>query len=159
MNKTTVKKMTAAARKIIKSAARVDKRSGRNTALLYTVDGRSVVCDSYRALRYPADLPDLPHAEYNDFGRSAAALMDHDLKGCTVSVPLPSVDSIKQAISEKQKHIPLGPVHVNPKYLLDMVQAIPDADARINPRRGDISPIYFRDIDGADGLLMPVRVG
>lgn len=158
MNKTAIKRMTTAANKLMKSAGRVYRHMAEDHALLYTVDGRTVACDSYRALRFPVDLPDLPHAIHNDWGRSVVKIIDQNKKICIELVPLPSVGSIKQAIAEKQKHIPLGPLHVNPRYLLDMVRALPKAGAWINPKGGYSSPIYFCDEDGADGLLMPVRV-
>lgn len=46
-------------------------------------------------------------------------------------------------------------IHVNPQYLIDMIQALPGCTA-YKPQ-SQTSPIYFEAPNGDDGILLPVR--
>lgn len=45
---------------------------------------------------------------------------------------------------------------VNAKYLIDMIEALPDAQAYYNPEHALCNPIYFTDGEN-DGILLPIR--
>ncbi len=143
-----------AAKRIIKSA---EKRN-RSMAGIFQSAGMYCACDGYQLIRLAEDLPELPHVESN-FDADAA------IEGAAQNetFPLPSVDDIKKAMAinkerDKNHQIPMALAcgsFVNPSYLLNLVQALRDAEVYVPANK--LSVIYFRGCNG-DGLLCPVRV-
>lgn len=132
---------------------------------IFPHSGRWCICDGYRLIRLNADLPSLPHTES---ALDTTQIIPQE-SICGKPLPLPSVAQVRSWLAEekgrtghswKPGDLPYLltsnglQIGVNPCYLLDMLQALPDCDARYsNP----ISPIYFAAENG-DGILLPVRL-
>lgn len=126
-----------------------------------TDDGRYCILDGYRLYRFAADLPSIPRARVS-FDAAAAIPKDATAGG---PLPAPSKADIKAYIAETgqtrrkptEPYTPAGwPAWyaVNPYYLLDALDAMPNAvyyaPASYN------KPLYFADADGNDGIILPV---
>lgn len=156
----TPKTVTAAVKRVI---ANVNPAQYRFQGI-FPYDGKFVICDGFRMIRLNADITSLPHVE-NDFD-VASVMRGIATDGETLT--LPGIADLKTFLAEEKvrkkregaRHFKLRTwcldnfIHVNPQYLLDMMQALPDAVA-YRPDR-PISPIYFR-ADNGDGILLPVR--
>lgn len=120
-----------------------------------------VVCDGYRLIRLAKDIPSLPHVE-NDFNVGGIML---DATPSAEFLPLPTIGELRSYIAahkvcrgrktECEPYCLGAYVWCNPKYLLDMLQALPKCTA-CKPK-SPISPIYFVEPNGDDGILLPVR--
>lgn len=156
--KTTPRAAVAAIRRIARGANREDFRG------IFSHGGRFCVCDGYRLLRLKSDVASVPHVE-TEFD------VDGVMKGVTenaVPLRLPTVGTVKAWIAldreqhgGKRSHVPYvltygdgEKIGVNPQYLIDMLQALPDCTAVVT---GPIKPIYFTAENG-DGILLPVRL-
>lgn len=158
--RTTPKTITAAVKRVI---ANVDPRRD-NFKGIFPYNGQFVICDGYRLIRLNADITSLPHVE-NEFD------VDGAMRGVIThgeTLNLPRIPDLKAFLAEEKarkkregaKNFKLrtycldGFIYVNPQYLLDMLEALPDAVA-YRPGK-PASPIYFR-ADNGDGILCPVR--
>lgn len=158
--RTTPKTITAAVKRVI---ANVDPRRD-NFKGIFPYNGQFVVCDGYRLIRLNADITSLPHVA-NEFGVDAA------MRGVVThgeTLILPSIPDLKAFLAEEKARKKQegakdfkcrtwsigGGIYVNPQYLLDMLEALPDAVA-YRPGK-PASPIYFH-ADNGDGILCPVR--
>lgn len=127
-----------------------------------TDDGRYCILDGYRLYRFVADLPSIKRAQL-PFDAAAAIPKDATAGG---PLPAPSKADIKAYIAETgqtrrkptEPYTPAGwPAWyaVNPFYLLDVLDAIPDAVFYLP--ESYCKPLYFADGAGNDGILLPVR--
>lgn len=128
---------------------------------LFTYGDRFVICDGYRLLRLTNDISSIPHVE-NDF--DVASVMK-GLGPTSETLQLPTVGELRAHIithnvKRGRKTITTSYfldnfIHVNPQYLIDMIQALPGCTA-YKPQ-SQTSPIYFEAPNGDDGILLPVR--
>ena len=134
--------------------------------------GKYCVCDGYRMIRSAAAL---------DGFKSVSAVLDTtkaigSIRDYTVKLVLPTVKELKQDMKiAKLAGADAGNVHVrvdgkrmdfvydfgvglpmvNAKYLVDMLEALPECESFARPDK-TIAPIYF--VSGEDdGILLPVR--
>lgn len=147
----------SAARRISEGASRENMRG-----VWIDSDGRSCICDGYRAVRLFERFESIPTIEPWDGLQKVFA------DPCRYSrvIDAPTVSQVKQAASlyraaHGKKSIPLydfgeGLPRVNASYLIDMLTLIPGAKLYIADNRVEISPIYFVSEKG-DGILLPVR--
>jgi hypothetical protein len=151
-----------AAKRILKSAVKTNKE-----ALTYApiLDGRQCVCDGYRAVRLasPIDgLPELPKdMQYMDIksivkmGSGAVELELPDMAKLSAYIKIYKAEHDKKAepaTYDFGEHWQI----VNAQYLLDMMILLPNAKAYAVKDKA-VSPIYFEDDEGNDGLLCPVN--
>lgn len=158
--KSTSRSVVAAITRIYKNCEKTHPKHP-NLFGIFTRGDRFVVCDGYRLLRLTNDISSLPHVE-NDFN------VDSVMKGVdptTETIKLPTIGELRAYIIENSarhgnktvvKSYCLGGfVWCDPKYLLDMLQALPGCVAYKPKSRS--SPIYFNAPNGDDGILMPVK--
>jgi len=155
----TPKTVAAALKRVI---ANVNPAQSRFQGI-FPYDGQFVVCDGFRMIRLNADITSLPHVE-NKFD------VDFMMRGVVThgeTLNLPSIPDLKAFLAEEKarkkqegaRNFKLrtycldGFIHVNPQYLLDMLEALPNAVA-YRPCK-PVRPIYFR-ADSGDGILWPV---
>ena len=132
--------------------------------------GKSCVTDGYRLVRYAAPL-DCFETVNPCFDVSRAI---GDISAYSMRLELPDVKELKADIKlSKMGKMDAGRVHygggmnsvmydfgyglpaVDAKYLVDMLEALPDCAAFCNPRKTS-APIYF--VSGEDeGVLLPIR--
>lgn len=155
---------TAAAGRIIKNAIKVNERRPAFHGAWIAADGKQYLTDGYRMVRYAEALP-LPEAE-------GAEGLERNMTDAAMQsgqpLDLPSIADIKAEIAaHKAKHADIpakrrpacmwdfgeGLPAVNAQYLIDMMQALPDAKATWTKAT---SPIYFTDSIN-DGILLPIR--
>lgn len=167
MTKTQLNKITAIAKRIMKS----DKNDFRKRK--EEIDGKICVTDGYRAIIFncPIDLPD-DEREDKRSGSYASVIttyMDDCRKNYREVLKIPTADDIKatmKAMKEQYVDIPtkfidewlLGQTEdghkilVDPKFLLDMVEALPGCTCYSS---GEYKkPVYFK-ADNGEGFLMP----
>lgn len=154
--KTTPKTAISAINRIVKG---VKPGLERFKGIFYHGE-KYIVCDGFRLIRLNEDISSIPHVE-NDFD------VDSVMLGCSAegeTIELPTVGDLKAYIAantrkvgrrkETKAYFLDSVVYVNPKYLVDMIQALPGCTA-YRPK-SPVSPIYFTSENG-DGVLMPVR--
>ena len=137
--------------------------SPRSPQGVFPWEDKFVVCDGYRLLRLNADITSLPHV---GSGLDVGSIMGPYPKGAG-QLALPAAGEVKAFLAAEKarkeqegKRFRLRPyclegwMYVNPRYLLDMMQALPGCTAE-RPER-QIDPIYFRAENG-DGILCPMR--
>ena len=166
--KTTGAGYLAALKRIVKNVP--DHMCNSMGGIFETIDAagttKYTLCDGHRILRLDQDVTSLPHVEKEKAFSSDSInkmMNDSKLNKTGEALNLPTVAEIKAFIAEqKAKHgsknnIPIcidGYIYVNPQYLLDFVQALPDCKA-YKPENNR-SPIYFA-ADNGDGILLPVN--
>lgn len=127
---------------------------------MYEQNGRYCVTDGYRAVRLNEDITSLPHATCGDTFKLEPIFADllKDEK-----IALPEVPEVKQNMVElkinfvnkgKMIYNLTDDVWVDAKYLIDILQALPNAVA-YKPKN-NASPIYF-EAENGDAVLLPVR--
>ena len=162
------KTIIAALKRMIKNVP--DHMIGSMGGIFETIDAagstKYTLCDGHRILRLDQDVTSLPHVEKEKAFSSDSInkMMDDSRMNKTgEALNLPTAAELKAFVAEqKAKHgsknnIPYcidGYIYVNPQYLLDFVQALPDCKA-YKPANNK-SPIYFI-ADNGDGLLLPVN--
>lgn len=142
---------------------RMDKGSLRaELAGIHEQGGRYCITDGYRAFRFSADLPSIRRAQVPfDFEKVIPAFGF----SCETLPPVSRAE-IKEfiAVTGQTRSKPKGAFSpakwpqwyaVNPFYLLDVLDAIPDA-VFFMPE-SYCKPLYFADGAGNDGILLPVR--
>lgn len=155
--KTTPRTVIAAITRIYKNCNenRPDMRG------IFTYGDRFVICDGYRLLRLTNGISSIPHVE-NDF--DVASVMK-GVGPTSETLQLPTVGELRAHIithnvkrgrkTMTTSYFLDNFIHVNPQYLIDMIQALPGCTA-YKPQR-QTSPIYFEAPNGDDGILLPVR--
>ena len=124
--------------------------------------GRSCLCDGYRAIRTIDTFASIPAVEpWQELPR-----VFKEPETYTRELPLPSIAELKKTIADQKAkegrnarpvydfgdELPL----VNAAYLLDMLSLLPGAIAYISSSRPQVCPIYFK-ADNGDGILLPVN--
>lgn len=155
--KTTANTTVSAVKRILKNA----KQDNFKGLVLY--DGKYVACDGYRLIRLQNDIASLPHTT-NNFNVNQAMKGLYETINC-IDLPTP-VELKAYIIANKRKvgkgtiikpYNLCGNVWVNPQYLLDMIQALPDCKAYLQDTDKYYVPIYFKAENGDDGALCPVK--
>ena len=147
-----------AAKNILKAA----QKNGRIAGAV-TVDGVQVIRDNYRLLVLDNPL-DLPSCDNTDTAKSLLTNVLHPTASYSQCINTPTAAAVKlhiaNAVADGQdKHkveYDFGPdlPVVNAEYLLDFIQAMPDA--KISWSGNLVSAIRFSG-NGVTGLLMPIR--
>ena len=114
---------------------------------IFSYEDRFVICDGYRLIRLRKDVSSLPHVK-NDF--DVGAVMK-DIDPTAEPLQLPGIGELRAYIAahkvrrglrkECKSYCLGGYVWCDPKYLLDMLQALPGCTAYMP--QSPISPIYF----------------
>lgn len=164
--KAGVKSIQAAARRIIKSAKDTPKEMlwGMFTNTLKDGTKLYCVCDGYRAVRFNDKLP-LEEVDTKYDGGFDITNIVKPVDGA-VEIKLPDIVDVKLASKvranpddKKDKRIKSICINqeinlwVNPKFLLDMMECLPNAKAYAYSSK---SIIYFKGENG-DGILCPMN--
>lgn len=151
----------SAVKKIIASAKKTPQTAQHG---IYSIGGRYIACDGYRAVSLVSDIPDLPHTER---GFDIRPFIKNAAESSETTVELPSIHDLKVLIAAENKAAKVNRNHTkapicisgfwycNPKFLLEMLQALPECTAYM-PQDAH-SAMYFLAPDGSEGILMPVR--
>lgn len=151
MDKATTSAGTLAALKRIAKAATRENLRGH----WIDADGRACLCSGFHAVRLQGvTLGSIPTVDaWEGLGRA----MERPASGL-YRIELPTVAEVKAHQATNGKDSPLridgGRRWVDPRYMLDMLQALPGAVAYATDRA--TAPIWF-DSDHGDGILLPVR--
>ena len=164
--KSCTKSIVTAANRIIKNAESRNKPVLEGMFTNQTKDGSTLycVCDSFVAIRFNEKplLPEIDekwHGQEMQFEQIVRPIYD------SKEITLPDIGELKVYIKThkiKEKNNPKKVADymlndelnlwVNPQYLLNAMECLPDCKAYAANR---ISPIYFRAENG-DGVVMPV---
>lgn len=161
------KSIVTAANRIIKNAELYNKPMLEGMFTNQTRDGSTLycVCDSYVAIRFN-DKPLLPEIDSKYHGQEMN--LEYIVKPMDGSkeINLPDISELKVYIKThkiKEKNNPKKVADyllneelnlwVNPQYLLNAMECLPDCKAYAANR---ISPIYF-EAENGDGVVMPVN--
>ena len=166
--KSGTKSIVTAANRIIKNAELL-KRSSMLTGMFtnQTRDGSTLycVCDSFVAIRFN-EKPLLPEIDSKYHGQEMQLEQIVKPMDGSKEIALPDIGELKVYIKThkiKEKNNPKTVsdylldeklnLWVNPQYLLNAMECLPDCKAYAANR---ISPIYFKAENG-DGVVMPVN--
>ena len=144
--------------------------ASNNRALngVFEYSGKYCICDGYRMLRLNNDIDSLPHLDTNNTRPiNVDQIMEPAIDNCRNEIAeLPTAAEIKAYIARCNAlygkradgiSYEVAPgLFVNPHYLLDIIQALPDCRAYIDTLKGWKSSIYFVS-DAGDGLLLPIN--
>lgn len=167
LKKSGTKSIVTAANRIIKNAESRNKPMLEGMFTNQTRDGSTLycVCDGFVAIRFNAK-PLLPEIDKKYYGQEMQ--LEHIVKPMDGSkeIKLPDVGELKvyiktHKIKEKNNLKKVADylldeelnLWVNPQYLLNAMECLPDCKAYAANR---ISPIYFKAENG-DGVAMPVN--
>lgn len=125
-------------------------------------EGRSCICDGYRAVRLYDHFDSIPVIEpWSGLGRVFA-------EPCRYRrvIDAPAISEVKKAAAlhraaHGKNSVPTydfgeGLPQVNAAYLVDMLTLLPGAKLYVSDYRTELSTVYFVSEKG-DGILMPVR--
>ena len=165
--KSGTKSIVAAANRIIKNAESRNKPMLEGMFTNQTRDGSTLycVCDSYVAIRFN-EKPLLPEIDEKYHGQEMQLEQIVKPMDGSKEIALPDISELKVYIKThkiKEKNNPKKVADyllneelnlwVNPQYLLNAMECLPDCKAYAANR---ISPIYFKAENG-DGVVMPVN--
>ena len=165
--KSGTKSIVTAANRIIKNAESLKKPLLAGMFTNQTRDGSmlSCVCDSYVAIRFN-EKPLLPEIDEKYHGQEMQLEQIVKPMDGSKKIALPDIGELKVYIKThkiKEKNNPKKVADyllneelnlwVNPQYLLNAMECLPDCKAYAANR---ISPIYFKAENG-DGVVMPVN--
>ena len=165
--KSGTKSIVTAANRIIKNAESLKKPMLEGMFTNQTRDGSTLycVCDSYVAIRFN-EKPLLPEIDEKWHGQEMQLEQIVKPMDGSNEIALPDIGEIKVYIKThkiKEKNNPKKVADylldeklnlwVNPQYLLNAMECLPDCKAYAANR---ISPIYFKAENG-DGVVMPVN--
>ena len=165
--KSGTKSIVTAANRIIKNAESLKKPLLAGMFTNQTRDGSTLycVCDSYMAIRFN-EKPFLPEIDSKYHGQEMQLEQIVKLMDGSKEIALPDISELKVYIKThkiKEKNNPKKVADyllneelnlwVNPQYLLNAMECLPDCKAYAANR---ISPIYFKAENG-DGVVMPVN--
>ena len=163
--KSGTKSIVTAANRIIKNAELRNKPMLEGMFTNQTRDGSTLycVCDSYVAIRFN-DKPLLPEIDSKYHGQEMQLEQIVKSTDGSKEISLPDISELKiyiktHKIKEKDKKVADYLLNeelnlwVNPQYLLNAMECLPDCKAYAEDR---ISPIYFKAENG-DGVVMPVN--
>ena len=165
--KSGTKSIVTAANRIIKNAESLKKPLLAGMFTNQTRDGSTLycVCDSYVAIRFN-EKPLLPEIDEKYHGQEIQLEQIVKPMDGSKEISLPDISELKVYIKThkiKRKNNPKKVADyllneelnlwVNPQYLLNAMECLPDCKAYAANR---ISPIYFKAENG-DGVVMPVN--
>ena len=165
--KSGTKSIVTAANRIIKNAESLKKPLLAGMFTNQTRDGSTLycVCDSYVAIRFN-EKPFIPEIDSKYHGQEMQLEQIVKPMDCSKEITLPDISELKVYIKThkiKEKNNPKKVADyllneelnlwVNPQYLLNAMECLPDCKAYAANR---ISPIYFKGENG-DGVVMPVN--
>ena len=165
--KSGTKSIVTAANRIIKNAELRNKPMLEGMFTNQTRDGSTLycVCDSYVAIRFN-EKPFLPEIDEKYHGQEMQLEQIVKPMDGSKEIALPDISELKVYIKThkiKEKNNPKKVsdyllneelnLWVNPQYLLNAMECLPDCKAYAANR---ISPIYFKAENG-DGVVMPVN--
>ena len=165
--KSGTKSIVTAANRIIKNAESLKKPLLAGMFTNQTRDGSTLycVCDSYVAIRFN-ERPLLPEIDEKWHGQEMQLEQIVKPMDGAKEIALPDISELKVYIKThkiKEKNNPKKVADyllneelnlwVNPQYLLNAMECLPDCKAYAANR---ISPIYFKSENG-DGVVMPVN--
>ena len=165
--KSGTKSIVTAANRIIKNAESLKKPLLAGIFTTQTRDGSTLycVCDSYVAIRFN-EKPFLPEIDEKYHGQEMQLEQIVKPMDGSKEIALPDISELKVYIKThkiKEKNNPKKVedyllneelnLWVNPQYLLNAMECLPDCKAYAANR---ISPIYFKAENG-DGVVMPVN--
>ena len=165
--KSGTKSIVTAANRIIKNAELRNKPMLEGIFPNQTRDGSTLycVCDSYVAIRFN-EKPLLPEIDEKYHGQEMQLEQIVKPMDGSKEIALPDINELKVYIKThkiKEKNNPKKVADylldeklnlwVNPQYLLNAIECLPDCKAYAANR---ISPIYFKAENG-DGVVMPVN--
>ena len=165
--KSGTKSIVTAANRIIKNAESRNKPMLAGIFTNQTRDGSTLycVCDSYVAIRFN-EKPLLPEIDEKYHGQEMQLEQIVKPMDGSKEISLPDISELKVYIKThkiKEKNNPKKVADylldeelnlwVNPQYLLNAMECLPDCKAYAANR---ISPIYFKAENG-DGVVMPVN--
>ncbi len=165
--KSGTKSIVTAANRIIKNAESLKKPLLAGMFTNQTRDGSTLycVCDSYVAIRFN-EKPLLPEIDSKYHGQEMQLEQIVKPMDGSKEIALPDISELKVYIKThkiKEKNNPKKVADyllneelnlwVNPQYLLNAMECLPDCKAYAANR---ISPIYFKAENG-DGVVMPVN--
>ena len=165
--KSGTKSIVTAANRIIKNAESIKKPLLEGMFTNQTRDGSTLycVCDSYVAIRFN-EKPLLPEIDSKYHGQEMQLEQIVKPMDGSKEITLPDISELKVYIKThkiKEKNNPKKVADylldeelnlwVNPQYLLNAMECLPDCKAYAANR---ISPIYFKAENG-DGVVMPVN--
>ena len=165
--KSGTKSIVTAANRIIKNAESLKKPLLAGMFTNQTRDGSTLycVCDSYVAIRFN-EKPFLPEIDSKYHGQEMQLEQIVKPMDGSKEIELPDLSELKVYIKThkiKEKNNPKKVADyllneelnlwVNPQYLLNAMECLPDCKAYAANR---ISPIYFKAENG-DGVVMPVN--
>ena len=165
--KSGTKSIVTAANRIIKNAESLKKPLLAGMFTNQTRDGSTLycVCDSYVAIRFN-EKPLLPEIDEKYHGQEMQLEQIVKPMDGSKKIALPDISELKVYIKThkiKEKNNPKKVADylldeelnlwVNPQYLLNAMECLPDCKAYAANR---ISPIYFKAENG-DGVVMPVN--
>lgn len=165
--KSGTKSIVTAANRIIKNAESLKKPLLAGMFTNQTRDGLTLycVCDSYVAIRFN-EKPLLPEIDSKYHGQEMQLEQIVKPMDGSKEIDLPDISELKVYIKThkiKEKNNPKKVADyllneelnlwVNPQYLLNAMECLPDCKAYAENR---ISPIYFKAENG-DGVVMPVN--
>lgn len=159
----------SAAKRVLKSA----KKATANTAMhgTWTTEEGQNFCDGYRGFILKTPIPGLPESIPGDHGYfDLQRVVDSAEKTGTqdITALIPDVPGIKALIAQlKAEHpdafkqgrpgVPVEikgtSVYVNPQYLIDVLEILPDSRIYAGHK---YEPVYFVS-DSGRGVLLPVR--
>ena len=165
--KSGTKSIVTAANRIIKNAELHNKPMLEGMFTNQTRDGSTLycVCDSFVAIRFN-EKPLLPEIDSKYHGQEMQLEQIVNPTDGSKEIVLPDISELKVYIKThkiKEKNNPKKVADyllneelnlwVNPQYLLNAMECLPDCKAYAANR---ISPIYFKGENG-DGVVMPVN--
>ena len=165
--KSGTKSIVTAANRIIKNAESIKKPLLAGMFTNQTRDGSTLycVCDSYVAIRFN-EKPLLPEIDEKYHGQEMQLEQIVKPMDGSKEIALPDISELKvyiktHKIKEKNNDKKVADyllneelnLWVNPQYLLNAMECLPDCKAYAANR---ISPIYFKAENG-DGVVMPVN--
>ena len=165
--KSGTKSIVTAANRIIKNAELLKKPMLAGMFTNQTRDGSTLycVCDSFVAIRFN-EKPLLPEIDSKYHGQEMQLEQIVKPMDDSKEINLPDISELKVYIKThkiKEKNNPKKVADylldeklnlwVNPQYLLNAMECLPDCKAYATNR---ISPIYFKAENG-DGVVMPVN--
>lgn len=165
--KSGTKSIVTAANRIIKNAESLNKPMVEGMFTNQTRDGSTLycVCDGFVAIRFN-EKPLLPEIDEKWHGQEMQLEHIVKLMDSSKEIALPDISELKVYIKThkvKEKNNPKKVADyllneelnlwVNPQYLLNAMECLPDCKAYAANR---ISPIYFKAENG-DGVVMPVN--
>ena len=165
--KSGTKSIVTAANRIIKNAESTGRDMLTGMFTNQTRDGSTLycVCDSYVAIRFN-EKPLLPEIDEKYHGQEMQLEQIVKPMDGSKEITLPDISELKVYIKThkiKEKNNPKKVADylldeelnlwVNPQYLLNAMECLPDCKAYAANR---ISPIYFKAENG-DGVVMPVN--